>query len=123
MKTMQILIISLALWVWYLTPVYSSSQEPVVEWDPDAAWEWVIVVKPGPVPFQVFQVSDHFRWEWGIGRWYPEERIGEAEHLAWRAVGERPVETPEPATWLLLASGLMWMIRRRVHRESRRSYG
>ena len=83
-------------------PAHSSTWEPTVE--------WVIEIEGCTVPWRVYQESEHFRWQVRPGRMNYPERIYEAERLLHSAIRENrttePVETPEPGTLLLLASGL-----------------
>ena len=96
MKTLLTLYLCLVLWL-LSVPAHGSTH-----------YGWLIVCRPD-VPWEVYQVTDHFKWRWGAGSHHPVERIDIAEDLIQSVVKDyRTTQTPvpEPSTLLLLASGL-----------------
>ena len=59
MKTAHIIFIALVLWLLASPTAHGSTH-----------YEWLIVCESGS-PWEVYQVTDHFRWEWGAGKYHP----------------------------------------------------
>lgn len=104
MKTILTIYLCLVLWL-LAFPAHGSTH-----------YEWLIVCRPGET-WEIFQVTDHFRWEWGAGSYHPVERIDVAEGLVQAVIRENRISetaaVPEPSTMLLLASGLAALAIRR----------
>lgn len=107
MKLIHTLLIVCILYLWSM-PVYGSSMDQQVDWQPELTFIWTATFTVfAPVAIQ----TDHFRWAYDPDRPYSKQvgRIVAMEKFI-HEVESRSMATPEPGTFLLLASGLVGII-------------